>query len=63
MYAIRSYYDRACAHEELQEMAHKLNIPVATTFLGKGAMPALDPLCMGSLGFMVNDYSNRNNFV
>ncbi len=49
---------RACAHEELQEMAHKLNIPVATTFLGKGAMPALDPLCMGSLGFMVNDYSN-----
>ncbi len=46
------------ASESLRTFAKQLNIPVATTFLGKGVMSDRDPLCLGALGFMVHDYTN-----
>lgn len=49
---------RAQGQDALTKLAHGLNIPVATTFLGKGAIAYSHPMCMGTLGFMVDDYSN-----
>jgi len=42
----------------LVEFAHKLKIPVATTFHGKGAIPDDDPYAIGTIGFMRRDYVN-----
>ncbi|MBV5305070.1 MAG: biosynthetic-type acetolactate synthase large subunit [Desulfobulbaceae bacterium] len=38
------------AHEELTELARKLNIPVTMTLMGLGGFPGTDPLSMGMLG-------------
>jgi acetolactate synthase-1/2/3 large subunit len=39
---------RARAWEPLAELAHRLDAPVATTYMGKGSFPADDPLSVGS---------------
>jgi acetolactate synthase I/II/III large subunit len=39
---------RAGAWDELAELARLLDAPVATTYMGKGAFPADDPLSLGS---------------
>jgi acetolactate synthase I/II/III large subunit len=39
---------RSQAWEELAELARALDAPVATTYMGKGAFPADDPLSLGS---------------
>jgi acetolactate synthase-1/2/3 large subunit len=39
---------RSNAWEELAELARALDAPVATTYMGKGAFPADDPLSLGS---------------
>jgi acetolactate synthase-1/2/3 large subunit len=39
---------RSDAWEELAELARALDAPVATTYMGKGAFPADDPLSLGS---------------
>lgn len=38
--------------------AEKLNLPVATTFHGKGVFPDDHPNALGAVGFMRHDYSN-----
>lgn len=42
----------------LFRFAERLNLPVATTFLGKGVFPDGHPQALGALGFMVHDYAN-----
>jgi acetolactate synthase-1/2/3 large subunit len=39
---------RSHAWDELEELARKLDAPVVTTYMGKGAFPADDPLFAGS---------------
>jgi len=41
---------RRQASEALQEFAHRLQIPVATTFMGKGTLDYRDPLALPALG-------------
>ncbi len=41
---------------ELREFADKTGIPVATTFMGKGVIPADDELYLGSVGIHERDY-------
>lgn len=45
---------RAC--DKLVAFAEKLNIPVATTFMAKGAIPSSHPLCLGTIGLQARDY-------
>jgi acetolactate synthase-1/2/3 large subunit len=45
---------RACA--ELVDFAERLNIPVATTFMAKGAIPFSHPLSLGTVGLQAQDY-------
>ena len=40
----------ASGAEQLGKLAHKLQIPVVNTLMGKGAFPADDPLALGMLG-------------
>lgn len=47
---------RTRASESLTNFAIKLNIPVATTFMGKGAIPDDCPLSLLSIGLHDNDY-------
>ncbi|MFS3136205.1 acetolactate synthase large subunit [Gluconacetobacter sacchari] len=49
---------RAHASEKLQELSEMLGIPVATTFMAKGVMPARHPNTLGVIGFMRHDYEN-----
>jgi acetolactate synthase I/II/III large subunit len=42
----------------LIRFSERLNIPVATTFLGKGVFPDDHRNALGTLGFMVKDYAN-----
>ncbi len=42
----------------LRRFSERLNIPVATTFQGKGVMPDDHPYALGTIGFMVKDYAN-----
>ena len=47
---------RSQASESLINFAVKLNIPVATTFMGKGAIPDDCPLSLLSIGLQADDY-------
>ncbi|MGW6097849.1 acetolactate synthase large subunit [Streptomyces sp. NPDC055157] len=49
---------RAGASAALVRFAEKLNVPVATTFHGKGVFPDDHPNALGAVGFMRHDYSN-----
>jgi len=46
------------AHEELTELAKKLNIPVTMTLMGLGGFPGTDSLSMGMLGMHGTYYAN-----
>ena len=46
------------AMEALIRFSERLNLPVATTFLGKGVFPDDHPNALGTIGFMVRDYAN-----
>jgi acetolactate synthase-1/2/3 large subunit len=49
---------RAGAGEALRQFAEALNVPVATTFHGKGVFPDDHALALGAVGFMRHDYVN-----
>jgi acetolactate synthase-1/2/3 large subunit len=49
---------RANAADAVRRFAEALDIPVATTFHGKGVMPDDHPLALGAVGFMRHDYVN-----
>jgi acetolactate synthase-1/2/3 large subunit len=49
---------RGEASQALIRFAQSLNIPVATTFHGKGVFPDDHPLALGTVGFMRHDYVN-----
>ncbi|HTI76310.1 MAG TPA: acetolactate synthase large subunit [Mycobacterium sp.] len=49
---------RAEASAAVRRFAESLDIPVATTFHGKGVMPDDHPLALGAVGFMRHDYVN-----
>jgi acetolactate synthase-1/2/3 large subunit len=49
---------RGHAGEALARFAHRLGIPVATTFHGKGVLSDEDPYAIGTIGFMRKDYAN-----
>jgi acetolactate synthase-1/2/3 large subunit len=49
---------RGDAGAALVRFAEALNIPVATTFHGKGVFPDDHPLALGAVGFMRHDYVN-----
>ena len=49
---------RADAGDALRHFAETLNVPVATTFHGKGIFPDDHPLALGAVGFMRHDYVN-----
>jgi acetolactate synthase-1/2/3 large subunit len=46
------------AQEALVRFSERLQIPVATTFHGKGVFPDDHPNALGTMGFMVHDYVN-----
>jgi acetolactate synthase-1/2/3 large subunit len=46
------------ARDALIRFSERLNLPVATTFLGKGIFPDDHPNALGTIGFMVKDYAN-----
>jgi acetolactate synthase-1/2/3 large subunit len=50
---------RSRAGEALLEFAEKLNIPVATTFMGKGVVSDRHRLALGAIGMQAPDYINR----
>lgn len=47
---------RGKASKQLVALAEKLNIPVATTFMAKGAMPFSHSLSLGTVGLQAKDY-------
>ena len=47
---------RSRATGQLVDFAEKLNIPVATTFMAKGAIPTDHELSLGSVGLQARDY-------
>lgn len=49
---------RAKAWQQLADFAQKLNIPVANTFMAKGAIPFKHPMALGSAGLQAKDYIN-----
>jgi acetolactate synthase-1/2/3 large subunit len=49
---------RAGAGEALVRFAERMNVPVATTFHGKGIFPDDHRLALGAVGFMRHDYVN-----
>jgi acetolactate synthase-1/2/3 large subunit len=46
------------ATDALVRLSERLDLPVATTFLGKGVFPDDHPNALGTIGFMVRDYAN-----
>ena len=49
---------RAGAGDAVRRFAEKLQLPVATTFHGKGVLPDDHPQALGAVGFMRHDYVN-----
>ncbi len=49
---------RGQASAALAEFAERLNLPVATTFMAKGALPFSHPLALGAVGLQAQDYVN-----
>lgn len=49
---------RSHAQYQLRAFAEQLNVPVATTFEGKGVFPDNHPNALGVVGFMHRDYEN-----
>jgi acetolactate synthase-1/2/3 large subunit len=49
---------RDWARDALIRFSERLNVPVATTFLGKGVFPDDHANALGTIGFMVKDYAN-----
>ena len=47
------------ASEELQTFAERLDIPVATTYMGKGALAENHPLCIGPFGLLGRSPTNE----
>ena len=47
---------RGGASAELVDFAEKLNIPVATTFMAKGAIPCSHSLSLGAVGLQAHDF-------
>ena len=47
---------RERASDAIIDFAEKLNVPVATTFMAKGAIPFSHPLCLGAIGLQAHDY-------
>ncbi len=47
---------RAGAHAALTAFAGELHIPVANTFMAKGAIPFKHPMALGSVGLQAKDY-------
>lgn len=47
---------RAHASDSLVSFAEVLKIPVATTFMAKGAIPFSHPLCLGTVGLKARDW-------
>ncbi len=47
---------RSRATDALEDFASKLNIPVSTTFMAKGALPADHELALGTIGLQAHDY-------
>jgi acetolactate synthase-1/2/3 large subunit len=50
---------RGRAAAALTRFAERLNIPVAHTFMAKGAIPYTHPLSLGSVGLQAHDYITR----
>jgi acetolactate synthase-1/2/3 large subunit len=50
---------RGRAAAALARFAERLNIPVAHTFMAKGAIPYTSPLSLGSVGLQAHDYISR----
>jgi acetolactate synthase-1/2/3 large subunit len=46
------------AHEEIQKLVEYLQIPIATTLMGKGVIDETNPLCLGMLGMHGTVYAN-----
>jgi acetolactate synthase-1/2/3 large subunit len=46
------------AVDALVRFSERLDVPVATTFQGKGVFPDDHPNALGTIGFMVKDYAN-----
>jgi len=49
---------RAGASEQLSRFAEQLNIPLANTFMAKGAIPFKHPTALGTVGLQTADYVN-----
>ncbi|MBI3468460.1 MAG: acetolactate synthase large subunit [Planctomycetes bacterium] len=49
---------RGRAAAALVRFGERLNIPVATTFMGKGVIPDDHPLSLGAIGLQAHDYVN-----
>ncbi len=47
---------RAGASEKLLAFVERLNVPVATTFMAKGAIPFSHPLSLGTVGLQSHDF-------